>query len=1409
MGEGNGKRAKPLVFPTVGRSEGGLGKQGSREEEDKEAPVVIGRVCGIECKLLLDSGAKVSVARYESFPDDVLKSLWRVNVKQSLIGITGHKVRIWGCYEMKIDLGVSAPFRHPIWIARGLDGLTVDVVLGQDVLRDREIDIFMARKEARCQGRVLPFQTGMREMRGREEMRSIFIPTVWTQQVRHVSPCLKIAAKDLSRRRSRMRSRNAKGKQGRKGGTVPYPRGIRDRVRFSKPATDASCQSDKGSLKQGIVQGQEEVRENSYRVVRLHSMEEVPGRAEILVSGSIEGIYPEALQVMVQPCGVGQPGILVASILATVRSQMVPLRIINTRKDTVRLPKGLVIAKTLPLQEEVQGIGSVEIKEDSDFKVVEQQAPKLRQVTLEEFSQNFELKHLSEDQRISLLTLLYEFRDTFRLPGDPLGFTDKVKHVIDTGDSPPIAMRPYRVPYKYKTELKESMQELLDEGVIRPSISPWAFPVVVVPKRDGGIRPCVDYRRLNAITRKEIYPLPLISETLDALGGARYFSAMDLASGYFQVALDEASIEKSAFILPHGNGRYEFLRMGMGLVNAPSTFQRLMDSILAGLQFEVCLIYLDDLIVFSKTFEEHLQRLRLVLQKLKENNLRLKSSKCSFLKNELEYLGHTVSAQGVKPQDEKIRAVAEYPTPKTVRDVRSFLGFVGFYRKFIPQFAEIARPLTQLTKVAKAFVWDEQAEEAFQKLRGALITAPILRFPDFSRRFILATDASGFAKAAVLSQEYNGKEFPVAFASRQFNQAELNYSTVERELAAVVFGISYFRNYLYGRVFLIITDHAPLRWLLKMKNPTNSRLARWSILLQDFEYDIVHRPGRIHSNVDALSRIRLPGRKDEEIAIDRLESRINFVGSAEENTVEWEPIYDMQRIVLEQNQDPKIKALREKLENQLGERKEDDSGYFLYADVLYYRHMLSSNQSTHEVRELIVVPRSMVRKVIELNHVPPLSAHLGYKKTIYRVNQQFIWEGMVQDVKKFVATCTSCQERKTSPHVRPSPLQRFTVVNQPFELVGMDILGPLPMTITGNRYLLLFTDYLSKWVEGIAIPNQKAKTVARALISEVIARHGVPQKLLTDRGANFLSALMKDVYSFLGIQKLNTTPYRPSTNGSIERFNRTLTQMLSHYTVDQHDWDEWLPFMLFAYRTAIHESTRETPFFLVYGRDAHLPFHEIIKPSRPNYMVLEDYKAELIARLRQAFERAREQSELAKERRKIYYDKRARQSDLKSGDLILLYTPVVGKGLTHKLTKPWKGPYRIVEQIGPVTFRIQKPEGRETQLVHANRLKKFYEPINFPYDPVEKAGRMDKKEFRGSIIPSEKEHEETEEFPEVLDGFNDTVKHTERRAKENAKYALRSQGPVPDLPWVLRSSRESGLNIPRQKKRVRWADRGD
>lgn len=393
---------------------------------------------------------------------------------------------------------------------------------------------------------------------------------------------------------------------------------------------------------------------------------------------------------------------------------------------------------------------------------------------------------------------------------------------------------------------------------MRPSYSPWSSPIWVVPKKLDSSgkqkwRIVVDYRKLNEKTIGDRYPLPNIEDILDKLGRSNYFTTLDLASGYYQIEMDEESISKTAFSCEKGH--YEFVRMPMGIKNAPSSFQRTMDNVLRGV--ENVLVYLDDIIVYSTSLEEHLVTLKKVFERLRESRLKIQLDKTEFLCKEVGFLGHIVTPQGVKPNPNKIRAITEYPIPRTAKQIKSFLGLIGYYRKFIRDFAEITKPMTKcLKKNAIINIHDPDYKESFQLCKEVLTNDPILQYPDFSKSFILTTDASNVAIGAVLSQGKVGSDLPVAYASRTLNETESKYSAIEKELLAIVFACKYFRPYLFGREFLIVTDHRPLQWLFSLKEP-NSKLVRWRLKIEEYQYKIVYKKGILNKNADALSRVEI------------------------------------------------------------------------------------------------------------------------------------------------------------------------------------------------------------------------------------------------------------------------------------------------------------------------------------------------------------------------------------------------------------------------------------------------------------------------------------------------------------------------------------------------------------------------
>lgn len=535
--------------------------------------------------------------------------------------------------------------------------------------------------------------------------------------------------------------------------------------------------------------------------------------------------------------------LLVANCLVQVKNNnRVNISIVNTSEEPVIIKSDLKL-HLIPF----------ELKASVFIGTVAE--PHTRERT-EEVLNQLRVSHLNPEETEALYSVCSQFSDIFHLPDDQLTCTDAIEHKIKTTSDNPIHVKTYRFPECHKKEVDSQVEKMLRQGIIKPSMSPWSSPIWVVPKKLDASgqrkwRVVIDYRKLNDVTIGDSYPIPNIAEILDQLGKCKYFSTLDLASGFHQINMSPDDSPKTAFSIP--TGHYEFTRMPFGLKNAPSTFQRLMNSALSGLQGIQCFVYLDDIVIYSFDIPSHIDNLTNVFSRLRQFRLKLQPDKCEFLRKEVSYLGHVITDKGVKPNPEKLRAVHEFPIPKTPKDVKSFLGFVSYYRRFISDFSSIAKPLTNLLKKNVEFVWSNEHQLSFETLKNKLTTAPLLSYPDFSKPFLLSCDASNYAISAILSQGEIGKDKPIAYASRTLNKNECNYSTTEKELLAILFGCKTFRPYLYGRKFTIITDHRPLRWLFNHSDPS-SKLQRWRLKLEEYEYEIIYRKGKLNNAADALSR---------------------------------------------------------------------------------------------------------------------------------------------------------------------------------------------------------------------------------------------------------------------------------------------------------------------------------------------------------------------------------------------------------------------------------------------------------------------------------------------------------------------------------------------------------------------------
>ena len=933
---------------------------------------------------------------------------------------------------------------------------------------------------------------------------------------------------------------------------------------------------------------------------------------------------------------------------------------------------------------------------------------------------------LSPDEREDLQKLLVEYWDVFALNPNKPSTTDLVLHEIDTGDHPPINVRPYPIPKAHEEKVYQMIQEMANNKIIQwTKDSPWGFPIVLVPKSDGKLRFCVDYRKLNAITRTSSYPIPLISELMDCFHGAKYFSSIDLASGYWQIKMHENSMEKTTFNSKFGS--FFFLVMPFGLVKAPATFQSLMDRIFRDVQWRYVCVYFDDIFIFSKSFTEHLEHIKDVLSRLRKHSLQAKVSKCNFVKKDIHFLGHVISSEGIKPDPEKIKSIKEWRVPRNKREVRRFIGLCSYYRKFIPHFAAIANPLHSLQSTSKnvIFQWNEAQQHAFEILKEKLITAPILSSPDWTQPFTLQTDSSQYGVGAVLCQTLSGEEKVIAYASKSLNKAQKNYMVSDRECYAIIWGIRHFRTYLIGKRFELLTDHSALQFLntMRLNRDLSGRLARYQMFLQEYDFQPQYRKGKLNDNADALSREPLD--VDDSVSVLAISNDIQNpnVHSVPHIETLLQELPTTQELVILQREDfllrnifiavnslstPEEKAFAIKSLHKREAKDVTDGKYLMQADALLVRR----KRFNYETLTCVVIPQRLRAVIMHHMHAETYSAHQGLHKTYERTVIRFFWRGMFRDIQDYVASCRKCQQRKHPKKAAHSPSIAHVPTEGPWREISFDALGPLRETDSGNKNILVFMDRLTKSCELFAVADLKETTVARIIVNEIVPRHGCPFSILTDRAASFNSELLQQIYSLLNTKKLNTSAYNPQSNGQVERFNETLVVMLSMYvTKHQTDWDQYLNILKGAYMSAPHPITGYTPNYLLYGRELKLPIDTIVS-AKEWYADREDFLSKLLQRTSFA-------QDLARARlldRKVELEEKQEDSNVqleyKFGDKVLVFVPDSKTRLSNKLRSRWTGPFSVLERTSVVNYRVIRhlPDNvTDTRMVNVRRMKAYRE----------------------------------------------------------------------------------------------------
>ena len=843
----------------------------------------------------------------------------------------------------------------------------------------------------------------------------------------------------------------------------------------------------------------------------------------------------------------------------------------------------------------------------------------------------------------------------------PMSFKETPKHsihhYIETTGSPVHAKTRPLPPDRY-SKAKDEFKNMLEMGICRPSKSAWSSPLHVVPKKDGHIRPCGDYRALNAITKPDRYPIPRVQDFTYLLGNKNVFSKIDIRKAYHNVLINPSDIEKTAITTPFG--LYEFTRMTFGLRNAAQTFQRFMNNtVLSGLEFLFC--YADDIILASQDENEHKKHLEQVFQRLNEFGITINLEKCKFNCSKLEFLGYDVTKQGIKPLESKVQAIIDYPKPQTVDKLRKFLGMLNFYRLHMPKAVENQRILYKYIEKAKRndktpIVWSPEADEAFQQCKLSLQNAVTLSYPLANTHIALFADASNDCVGAVLQQNVNGNWKPLGYFSKKLSPTQQKYSTYDRELLAVYLAMQYFRHLFEGQELIIFTDHKPLTFAFKKLNSSSNkelpRRTRQLLFISEFTTDIRYVKGKENIVADSLSRIE---------------------------SIDCPSTIDFSEVALTQSRDSELEQILSSSHERLEFKKIllPNSDYPLYCEI-----------SNGTIKPYL--PEKFRRIAFDSIHA---ISHPGIRTSRAMMRSRYFWKGLNKDVGLWAKTCVQCQRAKIHRHTI-SDVGKFVSMNR-FEHIHADIVGPLPTSQDGYRYCLTIIDRVTGWPEAFPLKEITADVIAKVIYEGWITRFGCPMKVTTDQGRQFESKLFTQLMRYLGIQKIRTTPYHPQSNGAIERWHRSLKASLKARLDSNKSWVDELPTVLLGLRAAPRSDTNVSAAQMVYGQSIKLPGEFICNDNKETY---EPYS--VIAKIRDNINSFKKKT-----------GHHSVRSSFVSPDLSNCSHVFIRNETRTSLKPPYDGPYQVVGRRDKV-FKIKLLD-REAY-VSIDRLKPAYILIDQP-----------------------------------------------------------------------------------------------